>query len=296
MAQTINDIIERVYRRYLTPMFDQPVASTLNANISDTATTVVVSAFRAIEYNDALSRGTIIEVGEELMRVDSASETVSDANPITCTVTRGVFGTTAVAHTAGDQVVVAPQFPRYDVFLAVADEVENLYPDLWAVSDERWDSPPYTLPDDFSDIIECYVQNSAGELLPHHYAYVTYIAGEPVLAIGGTTPYPVHVTYAAKPIRPIKTTQTLVQLNLQDRWADIIAMGAAIQHLTGQNISDLRADYLTDLNEISVTEGVSPSNIENQLRRARAIRLNEERRRLRTSHRVWTQQRNAAGI
>jgi hypothetical protein len=49
------------------------------------------------------------------------------------TVTRGARGTTAAAHSAGDLIKITPQFPRKNVFDAVVDQIENLYPTLFAV-------------------------------------------------------------------------------------------------------------------------------------------------------------------
>lgn len=297
MTMTVEDVIHRCYRRYLAPAYDLPVSSTLTSALtSSTVTTVTLDPFSSIEYADAIQRGGMIEIGEELMRVTDVVDPTGPSDNIILTVIRGVSGSTATTHAIADEVIVAPTFPRMDVALAVYDEIENLHPDLWVVRHDVWDSAPYEMPDDFGDLLEVVIDDGY-QRWPVHEAYVYRDQiGDVLLNIGGYTEYPITVTYAGTFPRPTKNTQTLDQLGLQERWADIIAMGAAIQFLTGQNITDLRADYLTEIEEIGVTEQVNPQDIENSLRRARAIRLNEERRRLRARERGWTQVRSPLGI
>jgi hypothetical protein len=297
MALTVEDVIDRCYRRYLSPAFDQPISSTLNADITAGATSLTLTAFSSIEYSDAIQRGGVIEIGQELIRVTEVTDQpLAPAATTTLSVVRGVMGTDADAHTAGDEVIVAPVFPRHDVALAVYDEIEALYPDLWAVKQEVWEQPPYDLPDDFADLMEVIVDDGRTRW-PVHEAYVHQDSfGDTILNLNGNTGYTVSLTYAASFPRPTSNNNTLTALNLQDRWADIIAMGATIQYLTGQNTSDLSADYLTEIAEIGVTEQVDPKSIESNLRRARALKLNEERRRLRASTRTWTQRRSVLGI
>ena len=59
----------------------------------------------------------------------------TDLNAVTNTITvkRGMKGTTAAAHTAGDIIKISPPFPRKVVFDAVKDQINNLFPTLFAV-------------------------------------------------------------------------------------------------------------------------------------------------------------------
>ena len=296
MTITVENVIERCYRRYLAPAYDQPVSSTLTTAIDAVTTQVTLNPFSSIEYADAIQRGGVIEIGEELMRVLDVVDPTGPTDNIVLTVIRAVMGSTAAAHVINTEVIVAPTFPRMDVALAVYDEIENLHPDLWVVRHEVYDTGPYEMPEDFGDLMEVVVDDGSTRW-PVHGAYVYRDqTGDVILTLDGWTQYPVTVTYAGTFPRPTKNSQTFNQLGLQERWADIIAMGAAIQFLTGQNTTDLRADYLTEIEETSVTEQVNPQDIESSLRRARAIRLNEERRRLRSRERTWTQMRSPLGI
>ena len=59
----------------------------------------------------------------------------TDLNAVTNTITvkRGMKGTSAAAHTAGDLIKLSPPFPRKNVFDAVCDQIKNLFPTLFAV-------------------------------------------------------------------------------------------------------------------------------------------------------------------
>ena len=59
----------------------------------------------------------------------------TDLNAVTntITVTRAARGTTATTHTAGALIKIAPPFPRKVVFDAVKDQINNLFPTLFAV-------------------------------------------------------------------------------------------------------------------------------------------------------------------
>ena len=129
MSSTIGNLVDRVYREYLEPMDSVESYSYLTGGISDSDTTLAYSNdMFSVEEEDALDAGAIVEVGQELM-FSTALNTVTNE----ITVTRGARGTTAAAHSAGDLIKITPQFPRKNVFDAVVDQIENLYPTLFAV-------------------------------------------------------------------------------------------------------------------------------------------------------------------
>lgn len=129
MSTTIGDLVDRVYREYLEPPESVESYSYLTGGISDSATTLnYANDMFSVEEEDALDAGCIIEIGQELM-FSTALNTVTNE----VTVTRGARGTTAAAHIAGDLIKIRPEFPRKNVFDAVCDQIENLYPTLFAV-------------------------------------------------------------------------------------------------------------------------------------------------------------------
>ena len=125
----IGDLVDRTFREYLEPMDDIVSYTTLTGAINDSATSVVFNGdLLSVEEEDALDAGAIIEIGQELM-------ICTDLNAVanTITVTRAARGTTATSHTAGDLIKIAPPFPRKVVFDAVKDQINNLFPTLFAV-------------------------------------------------------------------------------------------------------------------------------------------------------------------
>ena len=129
MSTTIGDLVDRTFREYLEPMDDIVSYTTLTGAINDTATSVSYNGdLLSVEEEDALDAGAIIEIGQELM---ICTDLNSVANTIT--VTRGARGTTAASHSIGDLIKIAPPFPRKVVFDAVKDQINNLFPTLFAV-------------------------------------------------------------------------------------------------------------------------------------------------------------------
>ncbi len=129
MSTTIGDLVDRTFREYLEPMDDLVSYTTLSSGINDSATSITFNGdLLSVEEEDALDAGTIIEIGTELM-------IATDLNTVTntVTVTRGARGTTKTTHTAGDLIKIAPPFPRKVVFDAVKDQINNLFPTIFAV-------------------------------------------------------------------------------------------------------------------------------------------------------------------
>ena len=125
----IGNLVDRTFREYLEPMDDLVSYTTLSTGVNDSITSIVFDGdMLSIEEEDTLDKGTIIEINQELM-------ICTDLNAVTNTITvkRGMKGTTAAAHTAGDIIKISPPFPRKVVFDAVKDQINNLFPTLFAV-------------------------------------------------------------------------------------------------------------------------------------------------------------------
>jgi hypothetical protein len=125
----LGNLVDRTYREYLEPLDDLNSYTTLSTGISDSDTEVAFDGnLLSVEEEDALDAGTVIEIGRELMFA-----TALNAVANTITVVRGARGTTATSHLSGELIKIAPVFPRQNVFNAVVDQIETLYPTLFAV-------------------------------------------------------------------------------------------------------------------------------------------------------------------
>jgi len=147
MSATIRNLVDRVFREYLEPMDDLNSYTALSSSLTSSATSVSFNGdMLTQEEEDAMDAGTIIEVDQELMYctdVDTVNNTI--------TVVRGARGSTADSHDSGALVKIAPVFTRKSVFDAVVDQINNLFPTLFAVDTQSITTGTgYTLIGDYS--------------------------------------------------------------------------------------------------------------------------------------------------
>ena len=144
MSTTIGGLVDRVFREYLEPADDlnSYTAVAAGAGFNASATTITYNGdLLTQEEEDVMDAGTIIECEHELMYCTDVDITNNQV-----TVVRGSRGTTAVEHLAGKIIKIAPAFTRKAVFDAVADQIANLYPTLYAVETvESTSGTGYTL-------------------------------------------------------------------------------------------------------------------------------------------------------
>ena len=131
MSTTIGNLVDRCFREYLEPMDDlnSYTAVASGGGFNDSATSIPFNAdLLTQEEEDMMDAGTIIECEQELMYctdIDTVNNNI--------TVVRGALGTTAAEHLAGKIIKIAPVFTRKAVFDSVVDQINNLFPTLFAV-------------------------------------------------------------------------------------------------------------------------------------------------------------------
>ena len=142
MSTNIEGRVNRVYREYLEPNDDVQSFTYLTTAIDNTATSIVYNnTVITSEEEDAMSAGNFIEINRELMLI-----TAIDTASTTLTVMRGARGTDKDSHGINTLIKINPPFPRKNVFDAVADQITNLYPTLYAVETvEATSGTGYTL-------------------------------------------------------------------------------------------------------------------------------------------------------
>tara|TARA_R100001079_G_scaffold110114_1_gene84597 strand:+ start:272 stop:1282 length:1011 start_codon:yes stop_codon:yes gene_type:complete len=142
MSTTIRNLIDRTFREYLEPADELTSYTSVASTLSSAATTLSFDAdLLTQEEEDVMDAGTILEIDQELLYC-----TGLDTTNNVVTVVRGVRGTTADSHDVGAIVKIAPSFTRLAVFEAVKDQINNLFPTLFAVeTKELSSSTGYTL-------------------------------------------------------------------------------------------------------------------------------------------------------
>ena len=317
----IGNLVDRTFREYLEPMDDLVSYTTLSTGVNDSVTDIVFDGdMLSIEEEDALDKGTIIEINQELM-------ICTDLNAVTNTITvkRGMKGTSAAAHTAGDLIKLSPPFPRKNVFDAVCDQIKNLFPTLFAVETQSITTGTgYTLLGSYNapgthnyimsilGAISQYTDFSAGSdttgvnfspvtssliELPNPFTYtdsdgvsrtITYTTGPSVVhAIqfaGIASGHTAHVTFKKKFIEPTSESDTLSTIGLEDEYVPIIMAGVAAQMLAGRDIPSATTDYISQQLAVSNFPVGSANSVRNSFLQYQQLLMNQARKYLRAKY------------
>ena len=317
----IGNLVDRTFREYLEPMDDLVSYTTLSTGVNDSVTDIVFDGdMLSIEEEDALDKGTIIEINQELM-------ICTDLNAVTNTITvkRGMKGTSAAAHLEGAVIKIAPPFPRQVVFDAVKDQINNLFPTLFAVETQSITTGTgYTLLGSYNapgthnyimsilGAISQYTDFSAGSdttgvnfspvtssliELPNPFTYtdsdgvsrtITYTTGPSVVhAIqfaGIASGHTAHVTFKKKFIEPTSESDTLSTIGLEDEYVPIIMAGVAAQMLAGRDIPSATTDYISQQLAVSNFPVGSANSVRNSLLQYQQLLMNQARKYLRAKY------------
>ncbi len=314
MSTTIGDLVNRVYREYLEAPDDLESYSYLTGGINSTATTLAYDDnLFSSEEEDALGAGTVIEINKELMYT-TALNTVNNE----ITVTRGARGTTKVAHSAGDIIKVSPTFTRQAVYDAIVDQIENLYPTLFAVETQTITAKSgINILDGATDnylvtpikAISQYTDYDAGQDetgsqfrgvsvqlvdLPNPFTYtndsgssvtLTYTGGPSVVHalqnFGISSGKTMYISFKKKFVEPADETTTLAAVGLENEYEPIIMAGVAAQMVAGKDIGTLDAKYLTDQLAVQNAPVGSSNQIRNSLLQYQQLLIQQARKDLR---------------
>lgn len=215
---TFGDLIEKVYRRVMGGIRERTVqlVSPLDAisnNVSLSGTQV-----------SGISPGVILAVEMELLYVTSWNSSTGVA-----TVQRGYYGSLAVTHAALTLAYINPRYSRYDIGVAINDDLRSLSSPtngLFRVGVATITYNPVfqgydlgLLPDNFIDILEIryriappyrtfpaikkwkVLRGVPDPVFPSGKGLIIYEAGWPGL--------PIYVTYSAPFIRMVNTSDDL---------------------------------------------------------------------------------------
>ena len=300
MSTTIGDLVNRVFREYLEPNDDIQSFSVLRTAIEDTSTTTVAyeADYLTTEEEDAMGAGAFIEIDQELMLVvalNTADETV--------TVKRGARGTTAATHSEGAVIKINPPFIRLNVFNAVKDQIENLYPTLFSVEVQTITSATGWVAltgDDDSRIVaplkavSQYTTLASGNETTVQFRGVSIelidvptsvtATGKAVQFYGISSGVPVHCTFKKKFGEVSNESSTLADIGLETQYEPIIMAGVAAQVMSGKDIPAATAEYITDAIQANVYQVGSSTNIRNSLLQYQQVLIQQARKDLRARY------------
>jgi len=218
--------------------------ASLTKDISPTDTVVMLDDVSNI------SRG-IIEIGDELVWVQKID--VSTGTLTLLPKGRGWRGSAATGHTAGDTVTASPVLPRMIARRELANQVNALYPDLFAVKETTFtaDNPNATdwpLPDDAESVLDVRYKDTWGNwqrVKQWEVEFSMDTTDFPTGAAVRVTDLPfactVQVLYGSKPAAPPPGADatSLVEMGLTKGGKDILVNGALARLLPMMDVARL---------------------------------------------------------
>jgi len=207
--------------------------------------TSLVNAIGASDYSFVVQNGTVlsrglVEIDDELIWVDSFDKTSNTAT--VAPYGRGYRGTTAVAHSAGTRVTIAPVFPRSAIERNLNSAIDAVYPDLFATASTTFPfsaaRTTYPLPADCIDVMGISWQTigPSREWLPiRHYRVdrtadpATWGGSKTISISDGIIPgRTVTIRYTTKPVPMVNTTDVFESVTgLPSSAREVIILGAA---------------------------------------------------------------------
>lgn len=127
---TLADMINEVQVNLAGYTFQQDRSTYLKNAVTTLTSSSAAPLILSLGSTDNVGKG-IIEIGEELMWVDSFDRIAS-----TATVSpygRGYLGTTPATHIADSKVTISPTFPRFSIKRAINDTIRSLGANIFAV-------------------------------------------------------------------------------------------------------------------------------------------------------------------
>ena len=243
---TVRDVIERLYRTYLTPPDYQPattfMATPTTADHGDI--TWNLGEFSVPEDENLVRQGSILEVNQELAIIRAYDEQSN-----TVFVERGVYGTPVEAHATGDAVILNTPFSRYSAFQAVADNIMQLYPRLYTVTAENLVEVTNGVSgtDDDLAVEVVSVWQGSFDLGPDINAkivdYHPAVGGRAVLA--SIPQGNIWVRYRRRMGNATSELDLLGDLGVDERWVGIIMVGAAADLFAGRDLPMSQVEWVS---------------------------------------------------
>lgn len=243
---TVQYLIDKTYRQILEPPSAQPALTSFATGLTIGNFDFTRGDFEIPEDENLLRLGSVIEAGQELMRVSAYDSALG-----TVTVRRAVLGTVEEDHAIGDPIKLSPPFTRLDVFDAVRNNIISLYPRLWTVKTYTVSAvnggSVFTLPDPLIvELIEAQPDQQIGGSLNFHGRIVDYhqfVDGRALILntpIGGQ----VWARFRRRFGVAVAESDVLEDLGLDSVWEQIVVVGAAADVLAGRDVPEVNTEWV----------------------------------------------------
>lgn len=274
---TIEAVVDRLYREYLSPADHQDTLCSFSAGVDSTSGTFQVdTSMMAAEEQGLLSPGTVIEAGLEQMLVTAYTSTSR-----VLTVLRGYAGTVSIPHAEGALIRVQPQFSRVTAFDAVSDLILELHPPLWRLGTATVmaDNVPGEVPAGTVGVAavtwarsDGAVVYGGGEVVRNWPSSAT---GRAVTLRGVPRGTEAVVTLKQEFTRPTAESDTLADLGISEGWVRILVLGAAAHLASYIDPSRLTFDWTIDADQAQNAPPGTASSLAARLLALRDVLITE---------------------
>jgi len=289
---TVQDIQARLLRTYLYPPDYQPITNFLVAKLETTDSTIQLSYWSVPEDENLLRVGSILEAGRELMLVLDYDETLN-----TVTVKRQLYGTPLEELEVGNPIIMNPPFSQQSIFEAIADNIITLYPKLWSVTAENLvevTSGVSGINDDLAVEVVTVWQDDFQNTPNVHAHIVDYHPAVGGRALISNVPTgSLWVRYKRRMGRVVAVTDTLEALGVDDRWVNIVIVGAAADLMAGRDIPRSQSEWIGQTLEAENVQVGTRASLSVGLARYRELLMERAQREMEAECRPKIRMRNA---
>lgn len=275
----VQSVMDRLYRAYLEPPVYQPMRCFLINTVSTTtATGFQLGNFAVAEDKMMLRNGLVLEVGDEMLVVQSI-DSLTATNP-TVTVLRAQYGTTASTYTPGTEIRMSPLFPKQSSFEAIRDNIISLHPKLFTVR-QAYVVPVGDGVYPCDDPLAVSVQSAWPHDANHRVMlgvtaqivdYHPLVDGRAFVAAGCNTD--LWIRYHRRMGVATSMTDELDNLGVEDVWVPIVLAGAAADLMVGRDLPETVVDWVTKAVDTEAVSVGSRQSLAIGLRRYRDYLLN----------------------
>ncbi len=282
-ARTVGSIMDRLFVQILTPPDNQMAQVRLATNVDESTEQFIIGGFTVPEDQGLLRQGSILELGQELTRVVSYDEPRSIV-----TVTRGEYGTVPEGHQVPFLMNLNPPYTRAAVFEAVADNIIQLYPQLFTIKHEyvaAVSNGVYPLSDDLAVEVLSTTEDFestfdlGGRIVDFHP-----IAGGRAL-VTKSSPGALWLRYRRRMGVPTSESDRLEDLGVDPRWAQIVVVGAAADLLVGRDVPQARTEWVQAVLEAENIRVGSRMSIAGGLRQYRNMLIQDAQAEMKAEYR-----------
>lgn len=247
---TVGDLLDRLYREFLTPADEQPIRFHLDVAIATPTedSLTLDTTFMSPEEEALLGPGTLVEVDRELIQIGA----FDSGTGIAASCGRGMMGTTPVDHETV-YGVIAPTYGRQAAFDAVSDAIVRLWPDLSRIteSDSITLSTPFTEVDQEVEAVR-YAWANVGavgwekwDTVRFHDHFPPSSTGKAITVEGLGASATGYLVYETRFERPAAEFDVLDDMGVEDEWIPIVLLGAVAHLVSGKDLSEKQQDFLT---------------------------------------------------